>query len=71
MAIKGVEAGGIGQPVLRKEDLRLVTGKGCYTDDVDLPGQAHAVIVRSPHAHARILSLDPAPALAVAGVVAV
>ena len=45
---------GIGQPVRRKEDLRLVTGPGCYSDDVNLPGQAYAVMVRSPHAHARI-----------------
>jgi carbon-monoxide dehydrogenase large subunit len=62
---------GIGQPVRRKEDLRLVTGQGCFSDDVDLPGQAYAVMVRSPHAHARIRSIDVAPALAVPGVVAV
>jgi carbon-monoxide dehydrogenase large subunit len=62
---------GIGQPVRRKEDLRLVTGQGCFSDDVDLPGQTYAVMVRSPHAHARIRSIDIAPALAVPGVVAV
>ncbi len=62
---------GIGQPVRRKEDLRLVTGQGCFSDDVDLPGQAYTVMVRSPHAHARIRSIDIAPALAVPGVVAV
>ena len=62
---------GIGQPVRRKEDLRLVTGQGCFSDDVDLPGQAYVVMVRSPHAHARIRSIDVAPALAVPGVVAV
>ena len=44
----------IGQPVRRREDLRLVTGKGSYTDDVSLAGQVYAVMVRSPHAHARI-----------------
>src|SRR5499427_1632708 len=62
---------GIGQPVRRKEDLRLVTGNGTYTDDIDLPGQAYAVMVRSPHAHARIRAIDIAPAIAVPGVSAV
>src|SRR5262245_38620221 len=62
---------GIGQPVRRKEDVRLVTGQGCFSDDVDLPGQAYAVMVRSPHAYARIASIDVAPALAMPGVVAV
>src|SRR5215468_7832779 len=61
----------IGQAVRRKEDLRLVTGKGCYTDDVNLPGQAYAVMVRSPHAHARIRAIDIAPAMAAPGVLAV
>ncbi len=45
-------AHGIGQPVRRREDLRLITGQGRYSDDLNLPGQAHAAIVRSPHAHA-------------------
>ena len=45
---------GIGQPVLRFEDPRLLRGQGRYINDVNLPGQAHAVFVRSPHAHARI-----------------
>ena len=62
---------GIGQTVRRKEDLRLVTGKGCYTDDINLPGQAYAVMVRSPHAHARIRAIDVAPAMAMPGVLAV
>ena len=48
----------IGSDVRRKEDLRLVTGAGCFSDDVNLPGQAYAVMVRSPHAHARIRSID-------------
>ena len=61
----------IGQPVRRKEDLRLVTGKGCYTDDVNLSGQAYAVMVRSPHAHAHIRAIDIAPAMAAPGVLAV
>ena len=61
----------IGQPVRRREDLRLVTGKGSYTDDVSLAGQVYAVMVRSPHAHARIRSVDTASAIAVPGVLAV
>jgi carbon-monoxide dehydrogenase large subunit len=61
----------IGQPVPRKEDLRLITGKGRYTDDMNLDGQAYAVMVRSPHAHARIRSIDSTGALAVPGVLAV
>ena len=71
MTMTGIQTGGIGQPVLRKEDRRLLTGKGSYTDDVSLPGQAHAVMVRSPHAHARIVSVDVARALEVPGVLAV
>ncbi len=62
---------GIGQPVVRKEDQRLLTGQGRYTDDVNLPGQAYAVMVRSPHAHARIVSIDTAAALEVPGVLLV
>jgi carbon-monoxide dehydrogenase large subunit len=62
---------GIGRPVPRKEDARLVTGRGCYSDDVSLPGQAYACVVRSPHAHARIVSIDGTDAQAVPGVVAV
>ena len=61
----------IGQPVRRKEDLRLLTGKGCFSDDVNLPGQAYAVFVRSPHAHARIRSIDTVRALAQPGVVTI
>jgi CO/xanthine dehydrogenase Mo-binding subunit len=41
---------GIGQPVQRRKDFRLLTGKGCYSDDFSFPGQAYAVMVRSPHA---------------------
>ena len=61
----------IGQPLRRKEDLRLVTGNGRYSDDVSLPGQAYAAILRSPHAHARIRSIDTAAARAMPGVLAV
>ncbi|WP_421999680.1 xanthine dehydrogenase family protein molybdopterin-binding subunit [Reyranella sp.] len=62
---------GIGQPVLRFEDPRLLRGKGRFVNDVNLPGQAHAVFVRSPHAHARIRSIDVAAAQAAPGVLAV
>jgi carbon-monoxide dehydrogenase large subunit len=62
---------GIGQPVRRKEDARLLTGQGRFTDDADLPNQAHLAILRSPHAHARILSMDLAAARAAPGVLAV
>ncbi|MFO0186034.1 MAG: xanthine dehydrogenase family protein molybdopterin-binding subunit, partial [Alphaproteobacteria bacterium] len=62
---------GIGQPVRRKEDVRLLTGRGTYTDDMNRPGQAHAVVLRSPHAHARILSMDVSEARAAPGVLAV
>ena len=41
---------GIGDPVRRKEDLRLVTGGGCYSDDFNFPGQAYGAALRSPHA---------------------
>jgi carbon-monoxide dehydrogenase large subunit len=66
-----VDRFGIGQPVRRKEDVRLLTGRGTYTDDIDRPGQAHAFVLRSPHAHARILSIDTTEAKAAPGVVAV
>src|SRR3954449_5866899 len=49
---------GIGQPVPREEDQYLVRGAGRYVDDVKLIGQARAYVLRSPHAHARILSVD-------------
>ena len=61
----------IGSDVRRKEDLRLVTGAGCFSDDVNLPGQAYAVMVRSPHAHARIRSIATEEARAAESVLAV
>ena len=66
-----MSATGIGASVKRKEDIRFITGKGRYTDDVNRPGQAHAYFVRSPHAHANIKSIDASAALASPGVVAV
>ena len=62
---------GIGQPVRRKEDTRLLTGRGQFTDDLNFEGQAWAAFVRSPHANARILGVDVSAALEMPGVVAV
>src|ERR671916_949739 len=64
-------ATGIGASVRRKEDRRFITGQGRYTDDLNRPGQAYAVFVRSPHAHATIRSIDATAAKAMPGVVAV
>ena len=62
---------GIGQRVLRKEDKRFITGKGKYTDDIKLQGMTHAHFVRSPHAHARVKSIDTSAAEAMPGVIGV
>ena len=62
---------GVGQAVTRVEDSRLLTGKGTYTDDVHLDGEAHAYILRSPHAHARFTVGDLEAARAAPGVLAV
>ncbi|MFN0302194.1 MAG: xanthine dehydrogenase family protein molybdopterin-binding subunit [Burkholderiales bacterium] len=61
----------IGDPVIRKEDARLLTGRGKFTDDFSLPGQAYAAMVRSPHPHARIIRIDASRARALAGVLGV
>ena len=61
----------IGEPVRRKEDLRLITGKGRFSDDVNLPRQVYAIMLRSPHAHAHIRGIDSRKALALPGVVTV
>ena len=58
---------GIGQPVRRVEDRRFLTGRGRYLDDIVRPRQAHAAMLRSPHAHARIRAIDTAAAAADAG----
>jgi aerobic carbon-monoxide dehydrogenase large subunit len=62
---------GIGQGIKRFEDVRLVRGTGRFHDDVNLPGQAHAVIVRSIHAHASIRAVDTAAAVTLPGVLAI
>jgi carbon-monoxide dehydrogenase large subunit len=61
----------IGQPIPRTEDARLITGKGQFCDDFNYPGQTYAVMVRSPHPHARIVRVDKAAALAMPGVLGV
>src|SRR3989441_10649534 len=63
--------GGIGDPIKRKEDGRFLRGKGNYIDDLTLPGMLHMAILRSPHAHARIKSVDTSAAAAKPGVIAV
>ncbi|MGA8446349.1 MAG: xanthine dehydrogenase family protein molybdopterin-binding subunit [Roseiarcus sp.] len=66
-----MSATGIGVSVKRKEDIRFITGKGHYVDDINRPGQAYAFFVRSPHAHATIDKIDASAALKSPGVVAV
>ncbi|MGP1253436.1 MAG: xanthine dehydrogenase family protein molybdopterin-binding subunit [Kiloniellales bacterium] len=62
---------GIGASVRRREDFRFITGRGRYVDDIDRPGQLHAVFVRSPVAHAKVTSIDIDAAKQAPGVVAV
>jgi carbon-monoxide dehydrogenase large subunit len=66
-----MSATGIGAAVRRKEDIRFITGKGQYTDDVVRPGETRVVFVRSPHARAKIKSIDASEAKRMPGVIAV
>jgi carbon-monoxide dehydrogenase large subunit len=61
----------VGQPVLRREDARMLTGRGRFTDDIQLPRMAYAAVLRSSYGHARIRSIDASRATAMAGVVGV
>jgi len=61
----------IGKAVKRVEDPRFITGQGHYTDDINVHGQLHAAMLRSPYAHARIGQIDASQALALKGVHAV
>ena len=70
-ANEGHGRGGMGQEVKRKEDRRFITGRGNYVDDIKKDGMLHCQLVRSPHAHAKINSINKDRALAVDGVVAV
>jgi carbon-monoxide dehydrogenase large subunit len=71
MAIKESHVHGIGQSIKRKEDDRFIRGKGTYVDDISLPGMLHMAILRSPMAHAKLVSIDTTAAAALEGVVAV
>ena len=62
---------GIGQSVLRKEDHRLLTGQGRFSDDVHVPGTVYGFVVRSPHAHAYLGKIEIDAATAAKGVLAV
>ena len=62
---------GIGRPIPRSEDIRLIQGRGRYTNDFTLPGECHMAVVRSPHAHAIIRGIDAAAALEAPGAIAV
>src|SRR6476660_9940854 len=61
----------LGASVKRTEDIRFITGKGHYVDDINRPGQAYAYFLRSPHAHATLKRIDASAALATPGVLAV
>jgi carbon-monoxide dehydrogenase large subunit len=69
--ITAMALGAIGQPVRRKEDQRLLTGNGRFTDDFNITGQTYAVMVRAPHPHARILQVDATRARRIPGVLGV
>jgi aerobic carbon-monoxide dehydrogenase large subunit len=71
MSVEVQPHGGIGESIKRKEDARFLRGRGNYLDDIALPGMLHMAILRSPHAHARIRSIDTSAAGAAPGVVAV
>jgi carbon-monoxide dehydrogenase large subunit len=64
-------AGYFGRPMKRREDPRLITGEGKFIDDIRLPGMVFMAVVRSPYAHARIVSIDTSAAEKMPGVVAV
>src|SRR6266403_1511053 len=67
----GLAKFGIGQPVPRMEDPKLLRGEGRYTDDLNLAGQVYAVMVRSRHAHGIIRAIDVSAARAMPGVLAI
>src|SRR4249919_3752103 len=71
MATEAEEIRGVGHSVRRKEDDRLIRGKGTFIDDFKLPGMLHMAILRSPFAHAKLNGIDTSRAAALPGVVAV
>ncbi len=70
-AARTPKGGYIGAPIPRREDARLLTGRGTFVDDLEMPGVAHAAMVRSPHAHARVRRIDTEAARALPGVLAI
>src|SRR5215510_13188155 len=71
MTTEHATTGLIGAPIRRVEDEPLITGKGCYTEDIQLPGMLHLAFLRSPYPHAKIISIDTSLAKTMAGVVTV
>src|SRR5262245_52950849 len=71
MTTEHIPAGLIGAPIRRVEDEPLITGKGCYTEDIQLAGMLHLAFLRSFYPHAKIISIDTSLAKAMAGVVTV
>src|SRR5262249_40751107 len=61
----------IGASIRRVEDVPLITGAGCYTEDIELPGMLHLAFLRSSHPHAKIISIDTSSAKRMSGVIAV
>src|SRR5256886_8711162 len=71
MTTEHITTGLIGASIRRVEDAPLITGVGCYTEDIHLPGMLHMALLRSPYPHAKIISIDSSAAKAMAGVIAV
>ena len=71
MTTEHTPTGLIGASIRRVEDRPLITGAGCFTEDIQLPGMLHLAFVRSPYPHAKIVSIDTSAAKAMAGVIAV
>ena len=71
MTTEHTPTGLIGASIRRVEDRPLITGAGCFTEDIQIPGMLHLAFVRSPYPHAKIISIDTSAAKAMAGVIAV
>ena len=71
MTTEHTTTGLIGASIRRVEDKPLITGVGCYTEDIHLPGMLHLALQRSPYPHAKIISIDTSAAKVMAGVIAV
>src|SRR5437667_12116574 len=71
MTTEHTTTGLIGASIHRIEDAPLITGVGCYTEDIHLPGMLHMALLRSPYPHAKIISINTSAANAMGGVIAV